>query len=75
MLELPIDNPPPVQTLELEDLENLKTRWLNEDHFFLLGDNGSEKLYCRVEGECTGLDQCIYQPWVNNTSVLDLLDS
>ncbi len=73
MLELPINNPPPAPILNPEDLTRLETRWLNEDHFFLLGDNGSEKLYCRVEGECTGLGYCIYEQCLEPAN--DLLNS
>ena len=66
MIELPTNNSAVNHTLDLQDLENLETKWLNEDHCLVLGPHGNEKLYCKIEGECAELDQCIYQYYVDN---------
>lgn len=66
MIELPTNNSAVNHTLDLQDLENLEPQWLDKYHF-VLETNGNEKLYCNIEGECSELDQCIYQYYVDNS--------
>lgn len=66
MIELPRNNPLSAHTLDLKDLENLNPQWLDDNHCLVLGPNGNEKLYCKIEGECSELAQCIYQYYVDH---------